>query len=445
MSSANAEGSLRREIGLGLSVLIVVNATIGTGIFKTPARVARLTGSLSVSLLVWACGALIALCGALSLAELAAAIPRAGGIYEYLRRAYGPRVAFLFGWARLTLLIPSATGSFAKLSAESLASAMGLPVNPTRDARVAMLTLVACAVVNSLAVNTAARMQGLLTVLKYLGVFALALVGLALPVHGTVAVPSDLPSIAAGPTWLGAFAALVGVMWAYDGWADLSSLAGEVKEPEKTLPRGLFVGTLAIAVVYLLANAAYARSLGLEGLQRSTTGANMAAANVATLTLGAPGRTLLSLLVWVSCVGGCMSALLTGSRVFVPMATDGVFFRSLGEVSPKTGVPLRAVYVGAALGCVYVMSRSFEQLTEAFVAGLFPFYALSVGAVFVLRKREPALARPFRVPGYPIVPVLFLLGALVLIVGALGAADSSAWHALAVILAGVGVSYAIKR
>ena len=445
MSEQHTEGALRRDIGLALSVLIVVNATIGTGIFKTPARVARLTGSLGVSLAVWAIGAVIALCGALSLGELAAAIPRAGGLYEYLRRAWGRHVAFLFGWARLVLLIPSATGSFAKLSAESLAAALGLPSDSARDSRVAMITIAACAMVNCLAVRFATRAQGAITVVKYTGVFALALAGLLLPVRGSVPIPVDAVQSAAGPTVLGALAALVGVMWAYDGWADLSSLAGEVKTPERTLPRGLAVGTAAIALVYLLANIGYARALGLEGLQRSSTGANMAAANVAVLTAGSAGRSLLSLLVWASCVGGCMSGLLTGSRVFVPMADDGALFRWLSVVDARRGVPVRAVLVGSLLGCGYVLSRSFEQLTEAFVVGLFPFYALGVGAVLVLRRREPTLHRPFRVPGYPWVPLLFIAGAVVLIVGAVVNADSSALHALAVLAVGAVVSLVVAR
>jgi APA family basic amino acid/polyamine antiporter len=171
----------------------------------------------------------------------------------------------------------------------------------------------------------------------------------------------------------------------------------------------------------------------------------MVAANVAALTLGSAGRTFLAALVWLSCVGGCMSSLLTGSRVFVPMAADGVFFRRIGAVDRRTGVPLRAVFISALLGCGYVLSRSFEQLTEAFVVGLFPFYALAVGAVFALRRKEPALARPFRVPGYPWVPAVFLVGALVLIGGAIAAADSSALHALAVFGVGVVVSLFVHR
>ena len=431
------ESSLRRELSFAMAVLVVINSTIGTGIFKTPARVARLSGSLSLSLGLWALGALIALCGALSLAELAAAIPRAGGLYEYLRRAYGPRVAFVLGWVKLTLLIPSATGSFAKLAAESLGSVLGLAPNSARDAIVALCTLLGCAAVNLVAVGLSTRLQGGVTVLKYLGVVGLALVGLVLSPHGSVMAPTPLPTIHSGPTVTGALAAMIGVMWAYDGWADLSALAGEVKNPSQNLPRALGIGTLLIAGVYLLTNLAYARVLGLQGLQWSTSGTHMAAANVAYLTLGSVGRTALSTLVCVSCIGGCMSSLLTGSRIFVPMASDRTFIPWLGYVSPTHGVPTRAVVIAALLGCGYVMSRTFEQLTEAFVVGFFPFYALAVAAVFVLRRKEPALHRPFRVPLYPVVPLVFLLGAGLLMVGAIAEADASAKHAGGVLVVGV--------
>ncbi len=428
------EAALRRELGAVLGALVVVNATIGTGIFKKPAQTARLTGSLSLTLAVWVAGGVIALCGALSLAELAAAMPRTGGLYEYLRRAWGPRPAFLLGWARLTLLIPSATGSFSRLGAEALSSLLGLAPDPARETRMALAILAACAAANLAGVRASASAQGAVTALKYLGVALLAVVGLA--VTPSVA-PHAAPALAQGPSWAGVFAALVGVMWAYDGWADLSSLSGEVRAPERTLPRAFVAGTLAVCALYLAACLGYARVLGLDGLRTATTGADMAAARLAEATMGAAGRRLLSALVFVSCAGACMSTLLTGPRVFVAMATDGAFVPWLGAVSPRSNVPVRAVVVSAALGCVYVTFRSFEQLTDAFVVGLFPFYALAVAAVFRLRRREPELPRPFRVPGYPWVPGVFLVGAAAVMVGAVADADRNGLFALAVLGAGL--------
>ncbi len=283
--------------------------------------------------------------------------------------------------------------------------------------------------------------QAVITAAKYAGVALLAVLGLALAVHGAVPAPAEPLPFNTAPAAIGVATALVSVMWAYDGWADLSSLSGEVRNPGRSLPRALVAGTLAIVVVYLAANAGYARALGIDGLRHSTTGANMAAANLAVLTLGEAGRRLLSAIILVSCVGGCMSSLLTGPRTFVPLATDGLFLRGLGAVSPRAAVPARAVVACALLGGAYVLVRSFEQLTDAFVVGYFPFYMLAVAAVLVLRVRQPDLPRPFRVPLHPLPPLVFLTGAAVLLAGAFADADRTALFAFAVMAAGVPVAF----
>jgi APA family basic amino acid/polyamine antiporter len=444
-SSQAGESALRPEITLFLGILLVVNATIGTGIFKTPAKVARLSGSMTAAMGVWVLGGVIALCGALSLAELSAAIPRAGGIYEVLRRTWGERVAFVYGWAKLTLLIPAAVGSFAKLTAESLTSFFGWGADTRRDGAIAVGLIALCAAANVTGVKTSAIQQAIVTLAKYLGVALLGIIGIGLTVHGPVpgvdpSVPYELT-----PTVTGCFTALVSVMWAYDGWADLSSLAAEVRNPGRTMPRALIAGTAAIIAVYLTANWGYAHALGIDGLRGATTGTNMAAARLAAVTLGGPGRQLLALLIIISCVGGCMSSLLTGPRIFIPLATDGLFIGWLGGVNPKTAVPARAVVVCAVLGCAYVLLRSFEQLTDAFVVGYFPFYMLAVAAVYRLRQTEPALERPFRVPLYPAVPAVFLLGAAALMYGALADVDKNAAVAAGVLLCGLPVSWLFSR
>ncbi len=436
MSSAG-EAGLRRELGVVLASLVVVNATIGTGIFKKPAQTACLTGSTGVTLAVWAAGGVVSVCGALSLAELSAAMPRTGGLYEFLRRQWGPRVAFLMGWTRLVLLIPAATGSFARLGAEALGSLLGVAPGGPRETVTAVVILAACALANVAGVRASASVQGVVTALKYLGVVGLAAAGLLLTPEPVGLGARAVSACHASPTAAGVFAALVGVMWAYDGWADLASLSGEVKEPGKTLPKALLAGSLAVVAVYLAAVSGAVRALGLDGLRTSTTGADMAAARVARATLGAGGQTALSAVVLLSCVGACMSTLLTGPRVFVPMASDGVFWPSLGAVSARTGVPVRAVLVSAAVGCVFVAVRSFEQLSDAFVVGLFPFYALAVAGVVRLRRTEPELARPYRVPGYPWVPGVFLVGAAGVMAGALLDADRTGLVALGVVVAGL--------
>ena len=441
---------MRRDLGLVLACALVVNGTIGTGIFKTPAEVARQAGSLVAALVVWLVGGVVALAGALTLAELAASMPRTGGLYEVLRRAYGERVAFVYGWAKLIVLIPSSVGSFAKLAAEAAAALFDLPASATRDTTVTLGFLALFAAVNVTGVRQSAISQALVTVAKYAGVAFLAFIGLALTPHGEVPVPAlaagaHAPVFASVVTVSGCAAALVSAMWAYDGWADLTSLSGEVRDPGRTLPRALAFGTAAIVVVYLAANLGYARALGLEGLRRSTTGDHMAAANVATLTLGPVGRHVLAAIVLVCCTGGGMTSILTSSRVFVPLATDGLFVRWLGYVSPRTRVPARAVVVGSVLAGVYVTVRSFEQLTESFVVGYFPFYVLAMIAVPLLRRREPDLPRPYKVPLYPLPPLLFLLGAAAIFWGAFAATDRSVWLSFGVLALGFPVGWIWRR
>jgi APA family basic amino acid/polyamine antiporter len=437
------ERNLVRELGPMAAAAIVVNATIGTGIFKKPAEIVRQAGSLEAAFVVWLLGAALAFAGALCFAELAASMPRAGGMYEYLRRAYGPRAAFLYGWTKITLLLPSAVGSFALLGAEAIAGLFALEADRSRDVVIAISIIVGCASVNVLGVRASALWQAAITTVKYAGIVLLALFGLLAPLAAGAEVPlvQSAPVYREGHSVEGVFAALVAVMWAYDGWADLSSLAGEAKNPGKTLPRALLAGTIAVAVAYLLVNLGYARVLGLDGLRRATDGNGMAAAHVATMTLGDVGRAWLSVLVLVSCVGGCTASILTNSRTFVPMATDGVFIRWLGHVQEGTFVPKNAIVVGAILGSLYVSSRSFEQLTDAFVVGYFPFYALAVIALLRLRKKEPDLPRPFRIPLYPWPALVFLGGASCVLLGASTGLDGSTAIAGCVILAGVPVSY----
>lgn len=410
--SASGESSLRAELGLLPAIALVVNATIGTGIFRTPAAVAQHAGSLEAALGVWVLGALVALAGALSIAELSAAMPRAGGIYEPIRRAFGPRVAFVYGFAKITLLAPSAVGSFATLAAESIEAFVGLAPDRGREIGIALGVLGVALATNLLRVRSSGAAQAAVTAVKYGGLAVLAIAGIALPYTPIV---TEAPASVA--TVSGALAALVSVMWAYDGWADLASVAAETRDAPRTLPRALVVGTLAVGAIYLATNLGYARVLGFAGLATAGAGAEMPGARLAQATLGALGARALSGLVVVSCVGGAMASLLTNSRALVPMATDGTFVRALGRVDERSGTPRLAVTVTAVLGVLYVVSERFEELTDGFVVGYFPFYALAIVALFVLRRREPGLARPFRAPWG--MPLVFLAGAALVLGGSM--------------------------
>lgn len=436
------EAHLRRELGSWLALAVTVNAMVGTGIFRLAPTIVRLAGSLELALVAWLVGGLIALCGALCIAELAAALPRAGGIYEFLRRAYGAPVAFWFGWTRLWLLGPSAAGSFARLAAESLGAALGWAPSRLRDTGVACAVLLACTLVNLRRVRIASREQAVLTVIKFGG---LVLLALACLFAGPRSAAHEPPPTLGLASWSGFAAALVSVMWAYDGWADMASLAGEARDPGRTLPRAFIAGTLVVTVSYLLVNLGYARLLGTEGVRAATQGTDMVAMRAAEVALGPGGRRALAWLVFTSCLGACTVGVLTGSRVYVSMASDGLLFRRLGRVSPQSGAPTPAVLLTSSLGMLYLSMRSFEQLTSAFVAGMFPFYLLAIVAVLVLRRREPALARAFRTPFYPAVSLTFAIGASALLWGASRDSGPLTLLACAFMLLGLPIGYVTAR
>jgi len=436
------EARLRRDLGTWLAMAITVNAMVGTGVFRLAPTILRLSGSLTHALLAWLAGGFVALCGALCMAELATSMPRAGGIYEYLRQAYGPTIGFWYGWTRLWLLGPSAAGSYARLAAEALGATFGWAPSALRDTLVACTVLGVCTLVNMRGVRAASAGQAVLTAIKLAG---LVLLGLACLVATPSAdVPSAVPSLAA-PSWAGLCAALVSVMWAYDGWADVASLSGEAREPARTLPRALVIGTAVVTVGYLLVNLGYARVLGTAGLAASTEGANMVAMNAADAALGAHGRRVLAALVFTSCVGACTVGVLTGSRVFVSMASDGLLVRWLGYVSPRNGAPLRAVVLVSSLGMIYLSARTFEQLTNAFVAGMFPFYLLAIVAVAVMRRRAPAREGTFRAPVYPLLAALFSAGTLALLWGSASELTPMTAVATGIMLAGLPVGYLAQR
>ena len=435
------EAKLRRELGIPLAVAVTVTAMGGTGICRLAPTVRGLAGSSTAALCVWMFGGLVSLCGALCMGELSAAMPRAGGIYEYLRRAYGRPAAFWYGWTRLTLLGPSAAGSFARLAAESFDAMCGFPASATRQTAVASAVLITCTLVNLAGVRTASTGQAVLTALKFLG---LVLLGLAC-VSAAPATSAPASAAASALTLQGAFAGLVSVMWTYDGWADVSALSAEAKQPGRTLPRALFLGTLAVTVAYVLVNVGYTRVLGEAGIAGAGSGADMVAMRAAEQALGAIGRRTLAALVFASCVGACMVGVLTGSRVFVSMAADGLFLSRLGRVSVRNGSPVPAVLLTSTLGIVYLSIRSFEQLTDSFVVGMFPFYILAVLSLFVLRRREPDLPRPFRTPLAPLVAGIFLVGAVGLLWGALGDVHGVAFAAFGVMLAGLPVGFVVAR
>jgi len=442
--TTGAVETLPRQLGLWSAIAVVVGITIGSGIFRTPAGVTnRLPGPLPV-FGVWIAGGIVAMCGALTLAEVAAAFPDTGGIFVFIRKSWGRLPAFLFGWAELAIIRAAAVGAIATTFAEYLLRVLGFdPGVAPYDSWVHYVAAVAIAVIaafNYVGLRWGSLIQNVTAVAKYFGLlfFVVAAFVVGIPKTGGYFTPMVPPgSFSIAPFGL----ALVSVLWAYDGWADLAFISGEVKDPARNLPRALIFGTLAVIAIYLLANVAYMGVMPVGDIRHS----KLVAADVALRLIGPAGVTFIALTVMLSTLGTLNGSILTNPRVFFAMAADGLLFRKIADVHPRFKTPYVAIALTAVLGIIFVLLRTFEQLADSFVTAILPFYALGVASIFVFRRRTAAeYSPPFRAPLYPIAPILFVLATLYLLVNAL-IDPSSRWATMAifgVILAGIPVYYA---
>jgi amino acid transporter len=423
---------LPRHLGLWSAVAVLVGTTIGSGIFRVPATVAERLQYPGPVFLAWILGGLIALFGALTLAELAGALPRSGGVFAYILEAFGPLPAFLFGWSELAVIRASALGAIATIFAEYLG--YFFPLTPMQVRWVAAAGVVSVGLLNYVGVNRAALVMNLTTLAKYAALAALVLLAFT---AGEGSSSHFTPVWGPGVDVSLIATALIAIMWTYDGWADVSFMGGEVKNPGLTLPRALIIGTSGILLIYLLLNVAYVYLVPLSEMARSPLIAATAAERIPLL--GRLAGAAISAVVMLSCFGALIGSMMTGPRIFFAMADSGLFFKSIARVSPRYRSPSVAIWLATALGVVYVLLNDFQQLADKFILGIWPFYALAVGAVFVLRRTRPELPRPYRTWGYPVVPILFLLASVGMIVNALWTDPMNTGVTFGIILLGIPV------
>ena len=425
---------LPRRLGLWSAVAVLIGSTIGSGIFRVPAGVAARIDEPGPYLLAWILGGGVALCGALSYAELAGAMPRSGGVFAYLLEAFGPLPAFLFGWSCLVVIRAAALGAISTIFAEYLG--YFFVFSPDQIQYVAAGVIITVALFNYYGITTAAALLNTTTLAKY-GALAL-LVGLAF-VAGDGSAGHFTPLTSGGVGFSAMATALIAIMWTYDGWADLAYVGGEVKDPERNLPRALLLGTTAIIVIYLSVNVAYLYLLRLPEMAESRLVASAAADRIPIL--GGMGGGLVAGLVMVSTFSSVLGSMMTAPRIFFAMADRGLFFQAIARVSPTRKSPSVAIGLTATLGVLYVLFNNFQQLADKFILGIWPFYALGVAGVFVLRRTRPDLARPYRTWGYPVVPILFLLGSLAMIINALVTDPLNTGFTFGIILLGIPVYF----
>jgi amino acid transporter len=436
---------LTRRLGLWSAVAVLIGSTIGSGIFRTPASVAQRVDDVPLFLLAWVLGGAIVLCGALTYSELAAAFPRSGGVYVFVRESFGPLPAFLFTWAELWVIRPGAFGAIGITASAYTLRTLGYDpatevIGSIRAEQLLGAGYIALVgAVNYMGIHRGAILQNLSTAFKVGALALLVIVGFAFGTSGTTAAGGMLSQRAAvglSPFLL----AMVAILWAYDGWADLAFVGGEVKDPQRNLPRALLIGTGTIVVLYLAANLVYLYLLPIHTMQH----AELVAADVARLVIGPAGVVIVSAAIAVSTFGTLNGSMMTAPRIFFAAAEDGLIPKAIARVDPRTQAPTAAVLLMTVMGMIFILIRRFTELADQFIIGIWPFYALAVAGVFVLRRTRPDLERPYRTWGFPVVPLLFLAGALLLLGNYLVSETRAFALDIGIILSGVPV-YALRR
>jgi basic amino acid/polyamine antiporter, APA family len=423
------ESLLVRGLGTWDGTLLTVGSIVGTGIFLTTSDMARVLPHAGLILLVWLAGGLLTLAGALTYGELGAMFPRAGGLYHFVKEAYGPLWGFLYGWTAFLVIMSGGIAALGVAFGEYLGSFV--PFFSTRNVLAsvpvgswtwtlsggqvaAALAILFLTAVNHLGLKEGAGIQNALTVLKIGAIVVLAVLGLAVSAPVTPDFYGPAGSIPGG--LLAAFGvAMIAALWTYDGWYGLTCSAGEMRDPGRSLPRGLILGTAAVTLLYLLLNLVYTRALTLPAMAESPRIAETAAA----VLFGSGAARIVSAVVLVSTFGCLSSTILYSSRIYLPMAEDGLFFRSLARVHPRHRTPVACLWAQTAWALVLTFSGTYSQLYTYVIFASVVFHAMTAAAVFVFRRRLPDYPRPYRTWGYPLIPALFILACLLLIANTL--------------------------
>ena len=433
LQPAIGERDLARKLGLWDAVGIVSGTIIGSGIFLVPNLVARNLSSPGWILFLWIFAGALSLCGALAYAELGAMIPDTGGPYVYLREAYGPLLAFVCGWSFFFVALSASVAWLAIAFANYLSYLV--PLTPAAGKLVALALLGVVTCFNYRRVTAGAALQNTCAVLK--------IAGLAVIIAGAFLVTRRVPpATAAVPfTFSHLDIAMVACLLSYDGWAALSFVAGEVREPHRNLTRAAVIGLAIVATVYVLANAAYLRLLSVTEI----AGTDRVGALAAERIMGPAGGVLVTITILFSITGSMNGWIMTTPRIFFAQARDGLFFRRLGEVHRRYGTPAISIALFSLWSAVLVLTGTYESLASYAMLALYLFYGLVAAGVVILRKKYPDRPRPYKVAGYPVTLVLFILVAFAFVLGTCIAAPGPALACMGLIATGVPVYFFWRR
>jgi APA family basic amino acid/polyamine antiporter len=451
---------LVRQLGLFDSIMLIVGMVIGSGIFLTTGIIAQYVPSAGLILLAWLVGGLLALAGALTLAELGVLIPKAGGLYVYIREAYGSLAGFLFGWvlfiAYQTAAVAALGVAFAEyfghffpaLSTKSMLFStdisllnISIPLSVSMGQLVGIILIILLSAVNYCGVAYGKLIQNIFSVIK-IGTLVLIIV-LGLTIGNKISVDFTLnpTGLNFGQLLTGIGLALMAASWAYNGWNYFTFVAEEVKNPNRNIPRALFYGTASIIVLYLFTNYIYLLALPIPEM----SGVVAIAKEASVALFGATTGSLISVVVIISTFGAMNGTILSGARVFYAMAKDKLFFKKAGEVHPRFLTPGFAIIIQAIWACLYTLMGSFEQLFTFAMFVTIIFWIVATAAVFTLRKKYPDLPRPYKTWGYPIVPIVFIVASSGLLLNTLFRKPVEALAGVALTIIGIPVYYFWKR
>ncbi len=401
--------SLARTLNLRDLILLVIGTVIGSGIFLVPGPVLRASGgSLGVALAVWTVAGILSLLGALTYGELGAMNPEAGGLYIYIRDAFGPLAAFLYGWTAFFVI---SAGSMATL-AVAFTAYLGqfVELSPVAGKITALLMIVVLMLVNVRGTRQGADVQNVSTLIKVVAIAIMSVLLLVLG-NGPASTTPMWPATVDTSLLRGIGLAMVSVLWAYEGWQYATFSAGETINPQRTFPRGIVIGTALLIGIYLLVNFAYVAALGTDGAAHS----DRIAAEAVGAVFGPVAAKAIAAIILVSMFSAANGIALTAPRMFYAMANDGIFFSRMANVHPRFGTPAFAIVAFCSWAMVLAASGSFEQLLTYVVFVGWIFYALGALAIFAYRRNAPDAVRPFRTPGYPLTPILFVLSAVAIV------------------------------
>jgi basic amino acid/polyamine antiporter, APA family len=430
---------LKKEIGLLEAITVVIGVVIGSGIFFKASSVFKNAGTPMLGIMAWVVGGLITLASALTVAEVAAAIPKTGGIFIYLKELYGEKWAFLFGWMQTIIYVPGVAAALSIVFVTQ--TTYFIPSLTDIQKKIfAIVILFFIMGINVLSTKFGSKVQVFATIGKLIPIFVIIVYGL---LKGTAHdfSPSATSSAAVGATGFGA--AILGTLWAYDGWVSVGNMAGELKNPKKDLHRSIIIGLAVIIIVYILINIAIINIIPVNKVIASSKPAS----DAAVILFGSSGAALISAGIMISIFGALNGYLMTGVRIPFAMAQDNLFpfAKFFGKVNEKFETPINSFLFEVILACLYVLSGSFDTLTNLVVFVMWIFFVMCVAGIFILRSKHKHLERPYTVPLYPIIPLIGIVGGVYILASTLKTDTSNALYGIIVTLVGLPIYLFINK